>query len=354
MRVLHVTQASGGGVPRHIHALAAWQAANEVEVGVAGAEDFEHLAGIRYYPWKATRSPVVWPGEVTRLRAILRDFEPEVVHLHSSKAGLVGRLVIRGSLPTILTPHGWSFLMAGPTAPAAKAWERFATRWTTQLIAVSDDERDEVRGFSWPATPVVVPNGVDSGTWKEVSVGAREAAREELGIKPDVPLVVCVGRLVTQKGQLDLVRNWALVQKQNPDAALVLVGDGPMRPQLEAEAGDHVELVGQSDRIATWYAAADVIVQPSHCEGMSYVTLESMAAGQPLVVFDVGGMRQVLGEGNPGLIGAGDIDALCKQISQWLSDRDDGRLWGSRNRQRIEEHFDEPALLARIHAAYRR
>lgn len=200
-------------------------------VGVAGPVP---IGPARHLPWTAGRAPgpaVV--GEVRRLSALVRHFEPDVVHLHSSKAGLAGRLAIRGRLPTILQPHAWSFLaLSGPLAAASLWWERMAVRWADTVLCCSEAERRRgvaagIRG-SW----CVVANPVDLDRYPAGSDADRQAARRELGLGA-APLAVCVGRLSAQKGQDLLLRAWPRVRHEVPAAELVLVGDGPARGELE-------------------------------------------------------------------------------------------------------------------------
>ena len=100
---------------------------------------------------------------VRSARDLLRNLRPDVVHLHSSKAGLAGRLALRGRTPTIFQPHLWSFQVAGGVLrPVSAAWEALASRWTDQLVCVSDDELAAGRAAGVTAPAEVVCNGVDT------------------------------------------------------------------------------------------------------------------------------------------------------------------------------------------------
>ncbi|WP_238598886.1 glycosyltransferase family 4 protein [Saccharothrix sp. ALI-22-I] len=294
--------------------------------------------GVEVREWSARRQPGVGTvGEALRLRRILRDLAPDVVHLHSSKAGLVGRVVVRGRRPTLFQPHMWSFQSAaGVVGRASRAWERVGSRWTHQLVCVSDDELAVGRAAGVRGPAEVVCNGVDVERFRP---GDRVAARRRLGL-PDVPTAVCVGRLALLKGQDQLLAAWPEVRGRVPDARLVLVGDGPMGPQWRAACDDEsVRWWGHDDSVADFYAAADVVVMPSRAEGMALVPLEAMASGRSVVAFDVGGARQSVGEGGV-VLPVGDVGALAGAVALRLADSVLADEEGARGRRRVELLFD--------------
>lgn len=298
-------------------------------------------AGAAVVTWEATREPgPSVPGEVRRLRRVVARTRPDVLHLHSAKAGLAGRLAVRGRTPTVFQPHAWSFLAAtGATGRAALAWERFATRWTDRLVCVSADERSlgEQAGIRAPAT--VVPNGVDLAA---LTPSSRTEARHELGLD-DRPLAVCVGRLAPQKGQHDLLDLWPDVRAAVPGATLVLVGDGPDRPTLEARGVAGVRLVGSRDDVPCWYAAADLVVAPSRWEGMALAPLEAMACGRSVVATDVPGMTD-------GTVRVAGRRALTEAIAVRLAAPEVAAAEGAAGRAHVEAHHDQVRSAAAVAA----
>ena len=323
LSVLHVAQPVVGGVARCVADLVADQAGRGWDVAVACPEEGElaeeiRAAGAAHLPWTAWREPGLHSlGETRTLARILSARRPELVHLHSSKAGLAGRLALRGSLPTLFQPNGWSFeAVDGLKGRAAARWERFATRWSDLIVCVSEVEqqRGEHRGLraSWR----VVPNGVDLDDLAEASPGERAAARQELGLE-DRPTVVCIGRLSRQKGQDVLIDAWPSVAARLPGAQLVLVGDGPEESALRERAVDGIRFAGWRSDVGSWLAAADVVTLPSRWEGMSIVMLEAMARGRSVVATDVAGAREALGDAGA-VVPVGDArslgDALVKRL----------------------------------------
>ena len=309
-------------------------------------------AGVQHHVWEAIAQP--WPGAVAReLRALHRIVEavdPALVHLHSSKAGLVGRLLVRRRRPTIHQPHSWSFwARTGAIRRAALAWERAAARWTDVVLCVSEDERRLGQEAGVRADYRVFPNGVDLERFEP---GDRAAARAELGIGADVPLAVCVGRLHRQKDQGALLVAWPAVRAAVPEAQLVLVGDGPDRQELARRAVEGVELAGATADVRPWLAAASVVAQPSRWEGMSLSLLEAMATARSVVVTDVPGMAEVVADGVGAVVAADDSAALADALADRLGDPERADAEGVAGRARIESHHDRRDQFDGIAALY--
>jgi glycosyltransferase involved in cell wall biosynthesis len=315
------------------------------EVALAGpaaaplARELESF-GARHFPWEAIAQPKppAVAREIASLRRIVAAWEPDVVHLHSSKAGMVGRLVVRRRRPTIVQPHSWSFwARTGALQRATLEWERLGARWSSVVLCVSEDERRQGVEAGIRADYRVLPNGVDLDRF---GPGDRATAREQLGIAPDEPIVVCVGRLHRQKNQAALVDAWPRVCAAAPGARLVLLGDGPDEADLRARAGKGVEFAGSTDDVRPWLAAADVVAQPSRWEGMSLSLLEAMAVGRSVVVTDVPGMGEVVVDGVGAVVPSEDPDALAAAIAARLNDRELADAEGAAGRARVEGHHD--------------
>ncbi|WP_020132933.1 glycosyltransferase [Streptomyces sp. 303MFCol5.2] len=298
-RVLHLTQPVDGGVARVVTDLTRAQLADGLHVTVACpagrlAGDLRSLgADVRH--WAASRSPgPSLPGEVRRLVRLLAEVRPDLVHAHSAKAGLAGRLAVRGRIPTVFQPHAWSFeAVGGTTAALALKWERFGARWTDRLVCVSEAERTTGLRARIGGRVSVIPNGIDPERFHPASVDTvRASLLPELG--PGAPLVVCVGRLCRQKGQDVLLTAWTDIARKVPGARLVLVGDGPDEERLRSRAPESVLFAGAVADAVPWYQAADLVVLPSRWEGMALAPLEALACGRPVVVTDVDGARESL------------------------------------------------------------
>lgn len=347
-RVLHVSMPTTEGVAAVLLGYVTDQVARGWDVTVACPRDgwladAARGAGAHVVRWEARRNP--GPGllgEVRRLRGIVDEVRPDVVHLHSAKAGLAGRLALRGRVPTLFQPHAWSFeAVGGPVRRATIRWERYAQRWTTELVCVSREEQavGAAHGIGGPVT--VARNGVDLERFRPRPASARQATRRRLGLA-DVPTVVCVGRLTPQKGQSDLLEAWPLVRDRVPDAQLVLVGDGPDRERLEERTADDpsVHLVGQRTDVDEWLAAADVVAAPSLWEGMAVAPIEAMAAGRSVVATQTTGMGDSIPPRAGALVDVGDVRELALSLAARLEDPARAAAEGEVGRAHVEAHHD--------------
>ncbi|MBZ3900825.1 MULTISPECIES: glycosyltransferase [Streptomyces] len=325
-RVLHLTQPVDGGVARVVTDLVRAQLAEGLRVAVACpdgplAPELRAL-GADVRPWAATRSPgPTLLSEVRRLRRILDDVRPDLVHAHSAKAGLAGRLAVRGRVPTVFQPHAWSFeAVEGAMAALALGWERMGARWASRVVCVSEAERVTGERAGVRARWTVIPNGVDTGRFHPAAVDAVRAGIPLLeGVDPAAPLVVCVGRLCRQKGQDVLLTAWDAVLRRVPGARLVLVGDGPEGERLRAAAPEGVLFAGGVADAVPWYQAADLVVLPSRWEGMALAPLEAMACGRPVVLTEVDGARESLPPGQEP-VPVEDPAALAASVARLLLD----------------------------------
>ncbi len=337
-RVLHVAQPVDGGVGAYVASLARDQVRRGWDVHVAcppAGQLPQALAAVpaTHEHWPAGRQPGPGgPAEVARLAAVLRRVQPDVVHLHSSKAGLVGRLVLRRRLPTLFQPHGWSWLaVTGAVATASRAWERGGSRWATATVCVSQGERREAVAAGVGGDLRVIRNGVDLDRFAKAPDGEARAA---LGIAADVPVAVCVGRLCRQKGQVRLLSAWPAVLRSVPQARLLLVGDGPDARVLEQVLPPHAALLGARSDVPALLAAANVVVLPSRWEGLSLTLLEALAAGRSVVTTAVAGSEVVPPDCGAVLpAGPEDDPAVVEQLVQALTVRLGSALAGQEGRR---------------------
>ncbi len=311
--------------------------------------------GGRHVEWSATRS--IGPGVLPEMRALQRIIarvRPDLVHLHSSKAGLAGRVVLRGALPTVFQPHAWAFhAVAGPLRGATLAWERLAARWAHALAVLSDEEQRDGERAGIRASYVRVRNGVDLARLPEATAAERWAARQRLGVGA-APLAVCVGRLCRQKGQDLLLEAWTSVRQTVADARIVFVGDGPDRSDLEGRAAEGVLFVGRTPVPMDWLRAADVVVLPSRWEGLSFALLEAMAIGRSVVATDVGGARECLSQGGGAVVPREDVPALAGAVIARLLDPSRAAREGARARATVEHDHDLRRSTDEIAALYAR
>ncbi|MER6538434.1 glycosyltransferase family 4 protein [Streptomyces sp900105755] len=351
-RVLHLAQPVEGGVARVVLDLTKAQLTAGLRVTVAcpGGELAQRARalGAEVRGWHADRSPGTGlPNEVRRLGRLLDEAPPALVHAHSAKAGLAGRLAVRGRVPTLFQPHAWSFeAVGGATAALALRWERWGARWAHRVVCVSEAERTTGMRAGIRARYTVVPNGIDTEHFTPAGPGERPAG---------APLVVCVGRLCRQKGQDVLLRAWPEVLRRVPDARLALVGDGPDRDALRRLAPDSVEFVGPVADVRPWYRAADLVVLPSRWEGMALAPLEALACGRPALVTDVDGARESLPPGHAAhcLVPPGRPGALAGAVATLLLDPQLRASLGGRGRRHVLSTHDVRRTAEAVAELYR-
>ncbi|HEY5925091.1 MAG TPA: glycosyltransferase family 4 protein [Kofleriaceae bacterium] len=233
-------------------------------------------------------------------------------------------------VPAVVKLHGSDINLIAKE-PGPRRLTSWALPQAARVVAVSRALADEVVAMGVDRERVaIVMNGVDGELFKPRD---RAAARAELGL-PAGPLAVYVGNLKLEKGVLDLGKAWANVARHVPDATLLVVGDGPLKDQLESMtkppprhggersgvAGaltERVRLIARQplDRIPSYLAAADILVLPSHCEGTPNVVLEALASGRRVVATAVGGVPDLITSPTLGtLVPPRDPDALADAI----------------------------------------
>jgi len=262
---------------------------------------------------------------LVRLWRLMRAQQPAIVHTHTSKAGFIGRLAARlAGVPVVIhQPHGHIFYgYYGPRRTAFYvALERLAARWTDRIVTLTERGIDEhlVRGIGERAQYRAVPSGVPTAELR-AAAPTRGVARARLRLPDDAFVVVGLGRFVPVKGFDVLITALPTLAAAVPSTCVLLVGDGPERVALEAQAGrlgvrDRLRFTGVTPDIAVCLAAADVLAAPSRNEGMGRALVEGMALGLPVVGSEVGGIPAVIADGETGwLVPPGDAAALAEAL----------------------------------------
>ena len=307
-------------------------------------------------------APVADLTALAQILGLIRRERPAIVHTHTSKAGFIGRLAAAiARVPAVIhQPHGHVFYgYYGPRKTAVfTALERQAARWTDRIITLTDRGAAEhvARGVGRAAQYVAVPSGVPTSALR-AAAPARGEARARLGLPPDAFVVVGLGRLVPIKGFDLLVRALPAVAARIPSARVLLVGDGAERAQLETIAAalgvsGRLRLTGELMDVTTPLAAADVLAVPSRNEGMGRVIVEGMALGIPVVATSVGGIPDVVTDGESGrLVEPDDVGALAAALVELGLDEALRRKLGGAAEGRAEA-FSLAVASAKLLAVY--
>lgn len=369
--LLMVTRLELGGAQQVVLDTAAGLDRRSFEVGLAWGpgeildDRARHIDGLRRFEVDSLVRPVAPPTDVraTRaLRSVIRDFRPDVVHTHSSKAGVLGRLAahLEGGTAVVHTIHGWGFtpLQAVPLRAAFYAVEQLASRWTDHFIAVSRVNRrlGIELGLFDASRCTVIRAGIEIDRFRHAVDDGRTRQRLEL---PDgAPIVVQVGNFKPQKAPLDFVSMAARVASDRPDVRFVMVGDGPLRAEAEALAralgvDTRLRFAGWWDDVPGLLAASTLAVLSSRHEGLPCAVVEALAAGVPVVATAVDGVPEVVHNGRNGLlVPPGNVPALAAAVGRLLAD-DELRLRFAAAAPRDLAEFDRDTMVRQQEDLYR-
>jgi glycosyltransferase involved in cell wall biosynthesis len=297
------------------------------------------------HPWRDLRA-------LLQLRRLIRRLRPQLVHVHTSKAGFLGRLAARmvRRTPCVYTPRGT--ILEGYFSRSA-VWlftrlDRLAAGWTDRIIGLTQEESESYieAGIGRPEQHLTIPVGIDAERFTPVDEDRRRSLRAAAGLKDDEVLIAWVGRLVPVKDPLALIRGLSRLADSGSDWRCWIVGEGPLeeevRELVEAKGlGERVELRGHTEDIPGVMRIADLFVLTSANEGLGRVLLEAMASHLPVVATEVGGVPTVLMKGKAGiLVRPGDPEALAAALRPLISSREDRRRWADAGREAVRSAFD--------------
>ena len=297
-------------------------------------------------------------NELTRL---FRERTYHIVHTHTSKAGLLGRIAARrAGVPAVVhTPHGHVFdgYFAKPVTRLFIACERYAARRTDSLIALTQRDLEEhlAQRIGFPEQWTAVFSGIDFGPFEEARQ-RRETTRAAFGIRTDEILIGGVGRLEHVKGFTYFVEAAKLVAEALPEVRFVHAGDGSLAPALREQArplGPRFAFLGLRNDIPELMAALDVLVLPSLNEGMGRVLLEAAAAETPVVASYVGGVPDIVRDGETGyLVPPAEPRAIAEKVLVLARNAAARHRMGALARERVVPHYSLEQMVERIEALY--
>jgi len=334
-----------GGAHIHVADMASWMISqgNEALVVLSGDGpycDFLTYKGIPYETCKHLTRPIHFFKDLFacfELRSKIKKLRPDIISLHSSKAGILGRFASSGlGVPVLFTAHGWSFTEGVPEKKARlfKILERFSARFANLIITVSEFDRllGLHYGIGSEEKLVAIHNGMPD---------INDKARPE---QTDGPVqIIMVARLDEQKDHQTLIKALSLINHLN--WSLVLVGDGPKENQIKGQAkkndfSDRIQFLGLRTDVGKLLSQANIFVLITNWEGFPRSILEAMRAGLPVIASNVGGVSEAVQEGETGyLVPKGNAEVLAERISRLISSPEERSQMGRAGRMRFQDNF---------------
>jgi glycosyltransferase involved in cell wall biosynthesis len=305
---------------------------------------------------------------IARLALLIRRVRPHILHTHTAKAGAVGRLaaLLAGDeRPPIVVHTFHGHVLRGYFDPMRTAGFRLLERWlarrSTALVAVSPQVRDDLvaLGIAPRERFVVVRLGIELEQRVAAEQDGRGESRRILGIGPDRFAVGWIGRMTGVKRTEDVLRAFRRLRDRGVDACLCMIGDGPDRPAVERRAHElgvmrDTLFLGYQEEVAPYYAAFDAMILPSINEGTPVSAIEALAAGRPVVATRVGGVPDVVREGEDGfLVDPGDVDALAERLARLARDPELRERLGAAGRARVIPRYSVERLVDDVDRLYR-
>lgn len=299
-----------------------------------------------------------------KLSRMLRKRRPDIVHTHSGKAGILGRLAAhKAGVPVIIhTVHGPSF---GPFQSALanalfRAAERHAAKVTTHFVVVADAMRRQYleAGVGRPEQYSTIWSGFNTAPY--LATRNTPELRQKFGLQAEDLVVGKIARLFDLKGHEDLIRVAPSIVKHEPRTRFLIVGDGPLRPRFESQIrqlglGRNFVFTGlvDPDTVPSLVGVMDVLVHLSQREGLARALPQALAAGKPVIAYDCDGAREICLQDETGfLVQPHDIQGLETQLLLLLQNPDLRKRFGDAGRQLVSRRFDVNAMIDSLHTLY--
>ena len=374
LKIAHVTTVGTSLYGLLLNQMRSLREAGYEVVGIsAPSPEVAHLeaAGIRHIAVAMTRNltPLADLISFWRLYQVMRRERFTIVHTHTPKPGLLGQLAARmAGVPIVVnTLHGFYFHDHMPAA-----WRRFYI--TTEKIAAycsdiilsqnSEDIQTAIReGICAPQKITFLGNGIDVQRFNRMALNPEDLRRkrQELGLSSDAPVVGFVGRLVAEKGIVELLHAARIILTRKPEVRFLFVGpvDSEKKDALTPETARHYGVAhaciftGPRRDMPELYATMDVFALPSHREGFPRAPMEASAMEVPCVLTNIRGCREAVKNNCNGLLTPlGDAQRLADAILDLLDDLEKARRMGEQGRAMAVERFDEQLVFEKVKAEY--
>ncbi|MEG6523544.1 glycosyltransferase family 4 protein [Desulfotomaculum sp. 1211_IL3151] len=354
IKILHIIRPAAGGMKNHLINLIRHTDKNKFSITVACPPSTALWDEL--YQMGVNLIPIPLAGEISLSKdyAVIRTLvkylhqsRTTIMHAHSSKAALVGRIagIIARTPVIVFTAHNSIFYEEWPgwKKKIYATVEKILARFTDRIITVSDALKQELveKEEISLSRLTTIYNGIEIEKFNQEF--DKEEIKKELKLPPSGVVIGTIARLAPQKGVAYLLKAASLLKEYN--ITLLIVGDGPLRQQLEEEAlelglGNRAIFAGMRENIEEIYAVLDIFVLPSVTEGLPLAILEAMAAAKPVVATRVGGVPEAILEGKTGLVvSPKDPEALAVALAGLLGERELLSRMGKNGLKHVNDKF---------------
>ncbi len=308
-----------------------------------------------------------------QLTDFIREQNYQIVHTHCAKAGVLGRIAARrAEVPIVIhTYHsfGWQVAHAFHSSvwknylSSAKKWlyvlaERYGASLSDALIAVAELNKREAIDYNLalPEKITTIYSGIDLDRFNTPSASRGKLCRS-FGLDPDRPIIGTIGRLSIQKAPLDFVEAAQLVLQHKPEVQFVMVGDGPLAPEVERAIGaeQRIKKLGFRDNVPEILGMLDIFVLSSLWEGLGRALTEAMAMSLPIAATNVNGVPELVAHGKTGVLSPPGEPAQLAVNIMWLLDHpSEAREMSECARERVVSAFGMESMVEQIEELYER
>jgi glycosyltransferase involved in cell wall biosynthesis len=298
---------------------------------------------------------------VEKLKRVVEHKKPDVIQTHNVKSHFIMRLSgLWREIPWVAFHHGYT--TTDLKMRAYNQLDRWSLRKAHRVVTMNKVFAKQLMQAGANGEGMrILHNAIDVESILNVNPDEATKLKNKLSIAPEESVIIAIGRLSLEKGQIDLIRGFAkfLQKPANLKTKLVIVGKGPEQERLEQEINslkikEQVIFAGQVTDVKPFYAIADVMVLPSHSEGSPNVLLEAMAANVPVVATSVGGVPEIATDKeNALLVEPRNSEALAQALSQLLNDKELARKLATNAQQRVIKNHSPQSRLRSLLEVYR-
>lgn len=371
IKVLHITQATIGGTLEYLKLFFTHINKDEYEVYLACPsygpmkKEIENI-GVKVYPLEMAREISLKDdlSSFIEMKRLIKKVSPDIVHLHSSKAGVLGKLAsYLNRTPCIYNAHGWSFSMnvSDKKKKVYSLIEKYTSLFCDKIVNISEYEHNLAKQYNIASDKkmITIYNGIDIEKYKNIKY-CKQDILKELHIPNNSFVVGMVARISEQKDPVKFIEVAKEVCKVIDNAYFVLVGDGELRQIVEnliKKYGleDRVKITGWVNDVNKYISIFDVAILTSRWEGFGLVLTEYMAASKPIIASNVGGIPELIENDYNGiLVNVEDIRHFTEAIIDINNNKEKKSIYVKNSTKILKEKFNIKTVINKHDVLYRK